>query len=145
MVVVVGHPLSLDGTRGPAARAAEEEAEALAALLGRHGVARRAVRRAADHRQRPPGADRRRDAGDGTSGPWWTRRRRPSCSRPGSTAGGPGDRSPVGPGAGRHPGTCRRPTGAPATAVRAADVDDAVPYDAAPDAVAPRRTGGAAR
>ena len=37
-VVVVGHPLSLDGSRGPAAVAAEEEAEALSALLGRHGV-----------------------------------------------------------------------------------------------------------
>lgn len=33
VTVVVGHPLSLDGTRGPAARAAEAEAEALAALL----------------------------------------------------------------------------------------------------------------
>jgi putative Holliday junction resolvase len=37
-VVVVGHPLSLDGTRGPAARAAEAEAEALGALLEEHGV-----------------------------------------------------------------------------------------------------------
>jgi len=33
VVVVVGHPLSLDGTRGPAARAAEDEAAALALLL----------------------------------------------------------------------------------------------------------------
>ena len=33
--MVVGHPLSLDGIRGPAARAAEAEAEALAALLER--------------------------------------------------------------------------------------------------------------
>ena len=38
VVVVVGHPLSLDGTRGPAARAAEEEAGALAALLDGLGV-----------------------------------------------------------------------------------------------------------
>ncbi len=38
VVVVVGHPLSLDGTRGPAARAAEEEAEALAAVLAERGV-----------------------------------------------------------------------------------------------------------
>ena len=38
MVVVVGHPLSLDGSRGPAARAAEEEAEALTQLLVAHGV-----------------------------------------------------------------------------------------------------------
>lgn len=38
VVVVVGHPLSLDGSRGPAARAAESEAEALAALLDVHGV-----------------------------------------------------------------------------------------------------------
>ena len=39
VVVVVGHPLSLDGTRGPAARAAEAEAEALGTLLAGHGVA----------------------------------------------------------------------------------------------------------
>lgn len=38
VVVVVGHPLSLDGTRGPAAVAAEEEADALVELLGPHGV-----------------------------------------------------------------------------------------------------------
>jgi len=38
-VVVVGHPLSLDGTRGPAARAAEEEAASLAVLLEPHDVA----------------------------------------------------------------------------------------------------------
>jgi len=38
VVVVVGHPLSLDGSRGPAARAAEAEAEALAALLADHGI-----------------------------------------------------------------------------------------------------------
>ena len=37
-VVVVGHPLSLDGTRGPAALAAEDEAAALGELLGPHGV-----------------------------------------------------------------------------------------------------------
>lgn len=37
-VVVVGLPLSLDGSRGPAARAAEEEAEALAAVLAMYGV-----------------------------------------------------------------------------------------------------------
>jgi putative holliday junction resolvase len=36
--VVVGHPLSLDGTRGPAARAVEAEAEALAEALAAHGV-----------------------------------------------------------------------------------------------------------
>lgn len=39
VVVVVGLPLSLDGSRGPAALAAEAEAEALAALLDGHGVA----------------------------------------------------------------------------------------------------------
>ncbi|MGD0880444.1 MAG: Holliday junction resolvase RuvX [Acidimicrobiales bacterium] len=38
VVVVVGHPLSLDGTRGPAAMAAEAEAEALAGLLDDHGI-----------------------------------------------------------------------------------------------------------
>jgi putative holliday junction resolvase len=38
VVVVVGHPLSLDGTRGPAARAAEEEAAALEGLLAPDGV-----------------------------------------------------------------------------------------------------------
>ncbi len=38
VVVVVGHPLSLDGSRGPAAVAAEEEAEALAARLAQDGV-----------------------------------------------------------------------------------------------------------
>ena len=38
MVVVVGHPLSLDGSRGPAARAAEEEADALEVLLEGTGV-----------------------------------------------------------------------------------------------------------
>ena len=37
-VVVVGHPLSLDGTRGPAARAVEVEAEALRVALDAHGV-----------------------------------------------------------------------------------------------------------
>jgi putative holliday junction resolvase len=39
VVVVVGHPLSLDGTRGRAARAAEAEAEALGALLADRGIA----------------------------------------------------------------------------------------------------------
>ena len=39
VVVVVGHPLSLDGSRGPAARAAEAEAEALTELLTGRGVA----------------------------------------------------------------------------------------------------------
>jgi len=38
VVVVIGHPLSLDGTRGPAALAAETEAEALAGLLDDHGI-----------------------------------------------------------------------------------------------------------
>jgi putative Holliday junction resolvase len=38
VVVVVGHPLSLDGSRGPAARAAEEEATALLGMLEAHGV-----------------------------------------------------------------------------------------------------------
>ena len=38
MVVVVGHPLSLDGSRGPAARAAEAEAEALVGMLDAHEV-----------------------------------------------------------------------------------------------------------
>jgi putative Holliday junction resolvase len=37
-VVVVGLPLSLDGTRGPAALAAAEEAEALEAVLAPRGV-----------------------------------------------------------------------------------------------------------
>jgi putative holliday junction resolvase len=37
-VVVVGHPLSLDGTRGPAARAIEAEAEVLRMALDAHGV-----------------------------------------------------------------------------------------------------------
>jgi putative Holliday junction resolvase len=36
--VVVGLPLGLDGRRGPAARRAEEEASALAELLGPEGV-----------------------------------------------------------------------------------------------------------
>jgi putative Holliday junction resolvase len=39
VVVVVGLPLSLDGTRGPAARAAVDEAEALGSLLEAHGIA----------------------------------------------------------------------------------------------------------
>jgi putative Holliday junction resolvase len=39
VVVVVGHPLSLDGSRGPAAKTAECEADALAALLDGHDVA----------------------------------------------------------------------------------------------------------
>jgi putative Holliday junction resolvase len=39
VVVVVGHPLSLDGSRGPAARAAEVEAAALASLLQDRNVA----------------------------------------------------------------------------------------------------------
>ena len=38
VVVVVGHPLSLDGSRGPAARAAEAEAEALVGMLDAHEV-----------------------------------------------------------------------------------------------------------
>jgi putative Holliday junction resolvase len=38
VTVVVGHPLSLDGTRGPAARAAASEAAALALLLHDHDV-----------------------------------------------------------------------------------------------------------
>ena len=38
VVVVVGLPLSLDGSRGPAARAAEAEADALAGLLAGHGI-----------------------------------------------------------------------------------------------------------
>ncbi|HEY4929084.1 MAG TPA: Holliday junction resolvase RuvX [Acidimicrobiales bacterium] len=38
-VVVIGHPLSLDGSRGTAARAAEAEAEALATLLADQDVA----------------------------------------------------------------------------------------------------------
>jgi len=38
VVVVVGLPLSLDGSRGPAARAAEAEAAALAGLLEGHGI-----------------------------------------------------------------------------------------------------------
>ncbi len=37
-VVVVGLPLSLDGSRGPAAAAAMAEADALAAALAGHGV-----------------------------------------------------------------------------------------------------------
>jgi putative Holliday junction resolvase len=38
VVVVVGHPLSLDGSRGPAARAAEAEADSLTGMLEAHGV-----------------------------------------------------------------------------------------------------------
>jgi putative Holliday junction resolvase len=38
VVVVVGHPLSLDGSRGPAARAAEAEVEILSGMLETHGV-----------------------------------------------------------------------------------------------------------
>jgi putative Holliday junction resolvase len=38
VVVVIGHPLSLDGTRGKAALAAEDEAAALAALLAERDV-----------------------------------------------------------------------------------------------------------
>jgi putative holliday junction resolvase len=38
-VVVVGLPLSLDGSRGPAAKAAAEEADALRDLLEVHGIA----------------------------------------------------------------------------------------------------------
>jgi putative Holliday junction resolvase len=38
VVVVVGLPLSLDGSRGPAARAAEAEAEALAGPLADRGI-----------------------------------------------------------------------------------------------------------
>lgn len=37
-VVVVGLPLSLDGSRGPAAAAATVEADALAASLAEHGI-----------------------------------------------------------------------------------------------------------
>jgi len=38
VVVVVGHPLSLDGSRGPAALAAEVEAEELTKLLSARDV-----------------------------------------------------------------------------------------------------------
>ncbi len=38
-VVVVGHPRGMDGSRGAAARAAEDEAEALAGLLADRGIA----------------------------------------------------------------------------------------------------------
>jgi putative holliday junction resolvase len=38
VTVVVGLPLSLDGSAGPAADAAKEEAEALQVILDRHGV-----------------------------------------------------------------------------------------------------------
>jgi putative Holliday junction resolvase len=38
VVVVIGLPLSLDGSRGRAALAAEAEAEALRALLGERGI-----------------------------------------------------------------------------------------------------------
>jgi putative Holliday junction resolvase len=38
VVVVVGLPLSLDGSKGRAALAAEEEAAALGALLAHHGI-----------------------------------------------------------------------------------------------------------
>ena len=38
VVVVVGHPRSLDGSRGPAALAAEEEARLLEGLLEEHGI-----------------------------------------------------------------------------------------------------------
>ena len=48
---------------GPAARAAEDEAAALAPLAGPTGRGRPAVRRAPHHRQRPPGPDRRRNQG----------------------------------------------------------------------------------
>lgn len=37
-VVVVGHPLSLDGTSGPAARAVEAQAGPLADALAEHGI-----------------------------------------------------------------------------------------------------------
>jgi putative Holliday junction resolvase len=37
-VVVVGLPLSLDGSRGPAASAAAAEADAMGAALGEHGI-----------------------------------------------------------------------------------------------------------
>ena len=38
VVVVVGHPRSLDGSRGPAVLAAEEEATLLEGLLEQHGI-----------------------------------------------------------------------------------------------------------
>lgn len=38
VVVVVGLPLSLDGTRGPAAMAAVDEADALSCALEEHGI-----------------------------------------------------------------------------------------------------------
>lgn len=37
-VVVIGHPRALDGHRGTAARDAEEEAQALEALVAPHGI-----------------------------------------------------------------------------------------------------------
>ena len=114
---------------GPAARAAEAEAEALAALLARPRGRCRAVRRAPDHGHRPPGAHRRRDQGAATSGPWSTGRPPPSCWRPGSTPGGDGDDraratpTTVGPdglrpeaGGARPPPTAPCPTRSPRTA-----------------------------
>ena len=71
-MVVVGLPLSLDGTRGRAAPAAEAEAEALGSLLAPHGVAvelfDERLTTVTAHQALPPAG-----AGDGTSGRWSTR------------------------------------------------------------------------
>ena len=78
VVVVVGHPLSLDGSRGPAARAAEEEADALAALLEGRGVRVELF----DERLTTVTAHQALTAGGtrgATNGPWWTRRPPPYC------------------------------------------------------------------
>ena len=127
-MVVVGLPLSLDGTRGPAARAAEEEAEALADLLGAPRGRGRALRRAADHGHRPPGADRRWDQGAGPAGrggPDGGRRHADGLARRPADDGerpSPGPTPTTAPPDGAVPGRRRRPA------------DDAVPYAVGPGA-----------
>ena len=120
VVVVVGLPLSLDGSEGRAAMAAEAEAEALRPARSRHGDRGRAVRRAPHHRDRPSGPGRRRDPRAGPAGGRRPGRRRGDADRHGSTAGGLRDhgrpRSTVGGPGARRPTHRPDPDSAPPTA-----------------------------
>ncbi len=108
---MVGLPLSLDGSRGRAATRGSGRGR------GPRGPARgprhrgRAVRRAPDHRHRPPGARRRAGPGSGPDARWSTRPPPPSCWRPGSTPRATGrDRRGPGGTVGSAPGR-RSPPG----------------------------------
>ena len=116
-LVVVGLPLSLDGTHGPAATAATTEAERLASVVGVpvEMYDERFTTVTAERACSRPGSTRRSGAR------WSTRSPPPSCCRPGSTIVTAGDvrRTPMPrgrhatrPAAARGAGRPRRASGA---------------------------------